>query len=186
MPITARIVVAPLAGVGVGYNRSQAPMWKAAGRGVFLFAACAVLGWCIWIVTKLVSPELSIPGAQAPTVSYAELIGVLLTGLAISLGLLGIVIAGLALWGYKAIRDESRAIASRVARQETSKRVIEYLRSPAGSKLVENEVAKRFEELKEGLAIAEAYSPSESKVSKIESGAESSKVGKPYRGKGAK
>jgi hypothetical protein len=158
-------------------------MWNAV-RGALLFAVCGVAVWFIWIVTKLVAPELSIPGVKVPTISYVELIAVLLTGMALSLGILGIVIAGLALWGYKAIRDESRAIASRVSRQETSKRVIEYLRSTTGSKLVETEVARRFEELKDGLAIAEAYSPSKSNVPKIETGAEGSRVGKPYKGRG--
>jgi hypothetical protein len=114
---------------------------RKAVSGVLLFALCGVVFWCIWIVTKLVAPELSIPGVRVPTISYAELIAVLLTGMAVSLGILGIIIAGLALWGYKAIRDESKAIAARIARLETRKRMVEYLASSDGSEIVKNEVS---------------------------------------------
>jgi hypothetical protein len=162
-------------------------MWKGIFKGVALCALILCAVWTIWIVTKLVSPELSLPGVgvTAPRITYAELIAVLLTGLAVSLGLLGLVVAGLALWGYRAIRDEAKAIASRVARSETRKRVLEYLRTAEGMEIVESEVAKRFDELKEGLALAGSQ-PS-GKTSTLEtSGNPSPRVGRPYRkGKGA-
>jgi hypothetical protein len=152
-------------------------MWKFA-RGILLFGVCLLLAWLVWFLTRLVSPELSIPGATAPHITYAELIAVLLTGLAIAVGLLGIIVAGLALWGYREIRNEAKAIATRTARIETRKRVIEYLRSPEGSQIVEGEVARRFDELKEGLALAK----SQPRSSTIETGEGSTgpKVGKPY------
>jgi hypothetical protein len=137
------------------------------------------------MLTKLVSAKLSVSGAPSPIVTYPELIAALLTGLAISLGILGVVIAGLALWGYRAIRDEARGISIRIASRETRRRVIEYLRSTEGAAVVENEVAKRVEDLKEGLAIGNSYSKLAPEQSIVESGEEDrkSKVGKPYQKK---
>jgi hypothetical protein len=138
------------------------------------------------MLTKLISAKLSTSGLASPSITYPELIAVLLTGLAVSLGILGVIIAGLALWGYRAIRDESKEISAKIARSETRKRVSEYLRSPAGAEIVENEVARRFDELKEGLAIGNSYSKLASDSSILESGLEDhkSKVGKPYQKKG--
>jgi len=138
------------------------------------------------MLTKLVSAKLFTSGTASPLVTYPELIAALLTGLAISLGILGVVIACLALWGYQTIRDESKEISAKIARSETRKRVSEYLRSPVGAEIVENEVAKRFDELKEGLALGNSYSKSTPERSIVEGGQDDqkSKVGKPYHQKG--
>lgn len=138
------------------------------------------------MLTKLISVRLSTPGMAAPVVTYAELIAALLTGLAISLGILGVVIAGLALWGYRAIRDEAKGISMKIARSETRKRVSEYLRSDEGVEIVENEVAKRVDELKDGLAIGNSYSKlaQDPSIIKSEPEDQKSKVGKPYHKKG--
>jgi hypothetical protein len=136
------------------------------------------------MLTRVISAKLSTP--VAPNVTYAELIAALLTGLAISLGILGVVIAGLALWGYRAIRDEAKGISIKIARSETRKRVSEYLRSFEGAAIVESEVAKRVDELKEGLAIGNSYSKPTPEQSIIEGRQEDqeSKVGRPYHKKG--
>ena len=161
-------------------------MWKFIRQGVLGFAACYLVAYSLWMLTKFASAKLSSPGVPAPIVTYPELIAALLTGLAISLGLLGIVIAGLALWGYRATREEAKGISVKIARGETRKRVSEYLRSAEGAELVGNEVAKRVDELKEGLAIGNSYSKLAPDQSIIEGGVEApeSKVGKPYHKKG--
>lgn len=161
-------------------------MWKFIRQGILLFAGCFLVGWVLWMLTKLISAKLATPGMAVPVVTYPELIAALLTGLAISLGILGVVIAGLALWGYRAIRDEAKEISIKIARSETRKRVSEYLRSPEGAEIVEKEVAERVDQLKEGLAIGNSYAKLASDGSTIESGLEDrkSKVGKPYHKKG--
>jgi type IV secretory pathway VirB2 component (pilin) len=126
-------------------------------------------------------PELSAPSGGTPHVSFAELIAVLLTGLAISLAILGVIIAGLAIWGYRAIREESKAIAIKTVRIEAWKQIIRYLSSEEGAKTVETEVTKRFDELKEGFDLAQSYSQSESKGSIISGEDQKARVGKPYR-----
>jgi hypothetical protein len=135
------------------------------------------------MLTKLISVRLSTPGMAAPIVTYPELIAALLTGLAISLGILGVVIAGLALWGYRAIRDEASAISLKIARSETRKLVSKYLKSAEGMEIVENEVAKRIDDVKVGLALGNSYSKLVPDPSIIGSGPEDqkSKVGKPYK-----
>jgi hypothetical protein len=147
-----------------------------------LICACVSVPFAILIALRYQPHQLvSVP------VTNSELVSVLLTGLTIILGVVALVIAGLALWGYHAIRDEAKTIATRTARAETRKRVVEYLASPTGSGIVENEVAKRFDELKEGLALAESYSKSGNNASIINTDADSgSKVGKPYRKKGGR
>lgn len=136
------------------------------------------LTWLIWVSIRLLAPELSLPGT-APHISFAELAAVLLTGLALALAILGLLIAVLAIWGYKAIRDESRTIAKNTAQREAQDQIVQYLNSPAGVNLVQNEVAKRLDDLKEGLALAQSYSQSQAKDAIIVPDTDKERVGKP-------
>src|SRR5690242_8136979 len=80
-----------------------------------------------WAFVRLVAPGLSSPAAPQP--SYSELIATLLTGVTVSLALLAMVIAVLAVWGYRAIRDEAKDLAKSSATSEAHAQVEAYLKS---------------------------------------------------------
>jgi len=67
----------------------------------------------IWFTGRLTPSPL---GFQEPT--HSELISTLFTGAALILGMLAIVIAGLAIWGYVAIKKEASQIATSSAKRE--------------------------------------------------------------------
>lgn len=78
--------------------------------------AFALFAACLWFV---VSRGIESPGNSW---KYSDLITVLLTAISALLAVLGIIIAILALWGYRTIRqaseEQARHTARRVAKQE--------------------------------------------------------------------
>ena len=67
----------------------------------------------IWFTGRLTPSPLEF---QQPT--HSELIATLFTGAALMLGILAIIIAGLAIWGYVAIKKEATQIATSSAKRE--------------------------------------------------------------------
>jgi hypothetical protein len=131
------------------------------------------VGPALWIGIRFM------PGIQeiAPPTPI-ELIGVLLAGLTIVLGVLAIVIAGLAIWGYAAIKIEAKEAATSAARAAAvdhieSETVQNRLRQDS-RKIIEEELKK----LQEGEALAESQPAQGMPLG--ESLLEPKTVGKPY------
>ena len=82
-----------------------------------------------------------------------------LSVLTISLTILGVLIALIAVWGYRGIRDEAKSIADLAAKQQISS----YLDSEAIQDKLKEEIRKRIEDeadkLFADLSIAVAYAP---------------------------
>lgn len=112
-----------------------------------------------------------------PNPLHSELVTTLLAGLTISIAVLAIVVAGLAIWGYQAIKAEARTIALEVAQ----KSAIEHLKGEdAQAKLrsdartiIDQELAK----LREGIEMAASQPRQE--TSTVEEGQDIERVGKP-------
>jgi hypothetical protein len=95
-----------------------------------------IVGTPVWlwsVVRRTPSPF----GFQEPT--HSELISTLFTGAALILGMLAIIVAALAIWGYVAIKKEAAQIATASAKREIER----YMKRDATHK----EVRKIIEEL---------------------------------------
>jgi hypothetical protein len=113
---------------------------------IALVIACLSVPLAIFIVLKYVPVSI-----RVPTVTNADLMSTILAALTIILGIVAVIIAGLAIWGYHAIKEES----GNIAREEAQKTVTEYfsgievqarLRDEVG-RIASEEAAKALESL---------------------------------------
>ena len=109
-------------------------------------------------------------------VTPIELITTLLTGLTVSIAILALVIAALAIWGYHTIKTEARKIAGAAARRAA----VETVKSPEIQKILKAEARAVIEsqsaERSEGEGLAAAQPPP---AATMKTETESERVGKP-------
>jgi len=144
-----------------------------------LIAVCvlcfAVIPIALWIIVRF--GLMLIPARIGESqITPMELLATMLAGLTISIGILAVMIAGLALWGYREIKREARRIAIEAAKRaavETvnSPKIKDILRAEART-VIEAERAER----KYGEELASAQPP---QASTIETEASGEKVGRP-------
>jgi hypothetical protein len=139
-----------------------------------LIIACLSVPFAIFIVLRF-SPS----PVRVPEVTYADLTSTLLVGLTIVLGVVALMIAGLAIWGYHAIRDEGGRIATDEAKRASMQYLAggeaqERLRSDA-NKIILAELAK----IRESADLASAFQ-STPIGGTIPIGEDKGNVGKPY------
>jgi hypothetical protein len=152
--------------------------WKIRAVYIAIIVLCGGLVpvglWIAVRVTSLFTPA-------APGFSNGEVVTILLAGLTVSIAVLALVVAGLAVWGYHAIQEEARKVARKHAHQSAintvkSKEIQERLRAEART-IIGDEFAK-WKESQE-LAASQPQQP----ASKLVTGTEGEKVGKPYKRK---
>jgi ABC-type enterochelin transport system permease subunit len=81
-----------------------------------LLIVIALLATILWL--QVHAHPIWIPGEKdAEGVEYKDFISILLTALAVMIALATILLAGLALWGFGALKDEARSVAERVAKE---------------------------------------------------------------------
>jgi hypothetical protein len=132
------------------YLQRSVKALKIAALGVFTLG----FPFALWIGIRFMPATM-----QTEPVSTVELISILFVGITIVLGVLAIVIAVLAIWGYHAIKDESRRIAEDAARDAAlafikSEDLQNRLREES-RKIIDEEMIK----VKEGDALAAAQPP---------------------------
>jgi hypothetical protein len=84
---------------------------KQAGPSCALFFGAGIVCGEMLIVSYLFQWHFSPKGAQ-PTMSYPELVSILLTGIAVILAVLALFIASLAIWGYSQFKDMTRSASA--------------------------------------------------------------------------
>jgi hypothetical protein len=122
----------------------------------------------LWIGVRLLPPQ---PNAQVAT--HSDLISTLLAGIAICLGALAIVIAGLAIWGYAAIKTEAGRIAKSCAMDAVEAHMTLPAQQKELSKLLKRMIETELKNFDIGMSMASAYTD-QAKTS------ESGSVGKRY------
>src|SRR5579871_5451301 len=139
----------------------------------------ALIVFIVAVPVALLIGVRSMPAVhEIPPPTAVELIGILFAGVTIILGVLAIIIAVLAIWGYAAIKIEAQAAATSTAK----KAAVDHIESEALQNRLRDESRKIIEEelkkMQEGLAFAESQ-PAQG-IPSVESPQESQKVGKSY------
>lgn len=98
-----------------------------------------------------------------PVPSYAETVTVVLAALTIMLGFLALLVAVLAIWGYRGIKDEATGAAVHTANDAVDRilnqAVIEKIDPAEITRIVKKEMRLRMHEtrIKEALGYAQAF-----------------------------
>jgi hypothetical protein len=99
-------------------------VWKIRVWSIALIILCgAVVPIGLWIALRIASIFTPI----ASNTTHSDTVTVVLAGLTISIAVLAVTVAGLAIWGYHAIKQEAGKTAAKSARQAAIKSV----RNPA-------------------------------------------------------
>lgn len=96
-----------------GYRR------KIIFQAITLIAVCVTVPIALWIAVRIAS----VFTPMAPSPSHSDVVTTVLAGLTISIAVLALMVAGLAIWGYHAIKAEARKTAIRAARVAAIKSV---------------------------------------------------------------
>jgi hypothetical protein len=141
-------------------------VWKARSLFFVVVAACIIVVALVFIGVRAFFVSHALPEEA----THSELINVVLSGLTISVAVLALVVAGIAIWGYHAIQDQSRKIAVKSARSSALKvlrgeDMIDLLRKEARV-AIEDE----FSKWKESQALANSQPAQQSAKIEAESG----------------
>ena len=98
-----------------------------------------IIAWCLVRITR------GDPVSNVPNPTYSELIGIILTAVTVVLAGLAIVIAILAVWGYKSIKDEAASAADRAVERRVDEAVKAHVSEDAMEKHFTKEVRRRLD-----------------------------------------
>jgi hypothetical protein len=96
--------------IAQSFHESRPAMKYPDPTGLLFFGVGIVFGEMM-IVSYLFEWRFSAKGVQ-PTMSYPELVSILLTGIAVILAVLALFIASLAIWGYSQFKDLTRSASA--------------------------------------------------------------------------
>ncbi len=139
----------------------------------------AIVVFCFFVALWIAARVASVFRPAPEGISRGELVTTVLAGLTISIAALAVVVAGLAIWGYHAIRREARGIARTAARRSA----IKFVNSPKMQEQLRTEartiIADEFEQWTESQRLAISQPPQESVM--LEKSEEKERVGRPIR-----
>jgi hypothetical protein len=90
---------------------NHVPSMKQPSVSCALFFGVGIVFGEMLMVSYLFRSRFSVMGAR-PTMSYPELVSILLTGIAVILAVLALFIACLAVWGYSQFKDMTRSASA--------------------------------------------------------------------------
>lgn len=157
--------------------------WRNVWVAVSVVAFCVTFPVFLWVVvrvTDVYTASASLP--SQPTTTHSDLVTTVLAGLTVSVAMLALVVAGLAIWGYYAIRAE----ATRQAKDQAHRTTLKHMRSKAVSDILKSEarrlMAEESKKMEEGVALSSAFQ-FDPNAPTIGIGEDAAKVGKPLKEK---
>ena len=149
-----------------------------------VLASCALFPVFLWVIVRATNVYTASSSLLTqPSTTHSDLVVTVLAGLTVSVAMLALVIAALAVWGFYAIRTE----ATKQAKMQAHLTTVKHMKSKAVIDILKAEarrvVAEETKKMEESLAMSSAFQ-FDTKTGTMESGEDTAKVGKPLKEKG--